>query len=714
MLTDDVFASAYNVVIPGFGNTHVETQPSYPFKADRFELPEGCENVSVTITSSSYRDKYVTLAPARRILADNESYIFTKENIKSINSTEISSANNIIVYNKVVEKAGKKLVEVGLKPVQYDSTNGVMRVYYNFSYQINYLDTSGNPIQINPIEKIISKPILKQSYLILSKPEFSEICQSFASQKKLLGYTCNVVLSENWTPTEVKQTIMDYRNNSIEDLRFVLLVGSNDIVPSNIIDKPVVNGKTYTILSDYSYSCLDSEDDFEQDVYIGRIPAYNVAEAEVAINKIKNYEWNPIEDEDFYNNSLHCSHYEAGIISYIEERKFIWTTEKIYDALYNDGYDIARVYTKSDNSSPQYYKDLYTNQQEILPASILDPGFNWHGTNQDVINNINRGVFYVLHRDHGKPEGWEHPSFTISDINSLNNGAKLPVVFSLNCSSGYFYENCFASKLLTKENGGSVGIYAASYISFSPYNDYLTIGMFNSIWRNSSLATYFQNQPGMSNRKPVYSLGEILDEGMQHVCSRYSSNDLLFKYTRERIHIFGDPGMMIHTQQPVYYNKHSVLYNKTSPLSVKLDISLNNDQDDVYLAISDSNTAELYTGKNITFSGYASPTTRIYIYGPNYKPTYVMTGVETYPLSDNTTFGLYVINKNVFLTRENFIFPRAQTVNVYDTNMNLVKTVEWPANESTAEIDLSTLNSGIYIVSILQNGTVKKSWNVKI
>lgn len=589
MLSDNVFTTAYNAVIPGFSNTHVETQPSYPFKADRYVLPDDCENVSVTIISSSFRDKNVTLAPARIATYDNTTDSFTQENIKSINYTEISSANNIIVYNKIVEKAGKKLVEIGLQPIQYDSANGVMRVYYNFSYQINYLDASGNPIQISVTGADTETQPLRLSYLILSKPEFSNICQRFASKKKLLGYTTKVVLAEKWEPATVRQTIMDYRNNSIEKLQFVLLVGGKDIIPSNTILSSYFGGTT---LSDYYYSCLDSDDDFEQDVYIGRIPAKSVAEAEVAINKIMNYEWSPIEDEDFYNNSLHCAHYQADTSPNAESRHYVWTSEKIYDALNYEGYDIARVYTKVINSSPTYSNNL-SNNKELLPAELRDPNFNWNGTNQDVINNINRGVFYVLHRDHGAPEGWTHPSFTTSDITSLNNGAKLPVVFSLNCSSGNFNVDCFASKLITKENGGCVGIFAASNSIYTLANDYLALGMFNAIWRDSGLAPYSQNIHEFIRPTPVYTLGEILDKGMEYLCRQLGSNDINFKTTRQRFHIFGDPGTMIHTHQPVEYTKHTCLMQALDYSSAKLSIDLHNDQEDVYLAISDDQNAKI-------------------------------------------------------------------------------------------------------------------------
>lgn len=556
-MEDDVFTDAYNVIISGFENTNEEANPAYPFKAERFELPEGCENVAITVTDFRYRERDITLAPARILIADSQDYTFTPSNIKKIGNTDISSGNEIVTYTKVVEKSGKKYVEVGLQPMQYNSSNKTMRLYYDFTYRIDYLDSSGNQVDIMGIEDDSSTLSLKFSYLILSSPEFSDVCEEFAKKKRLHGFTTSVVLSENWTPSSVKETIKEYRRNPIDNLKFVLLVGGNKIIPSNVVYTTAGLESGTISLSDYYYGCLDSDDDFEQDVYIGRIPANNAAEAEVAIDKIIQYEFNPIVDSDFYNNSLHCAHYQVTNDNSCTSRYFVWTSEKIYDHVYDYGYDIARVYKKDNGAEPNKTKNLFTDKIELIHSELRAEDFNWNGTTQDIIDNINRGVFYVLHRDHGSFYGWGSPSFPLTAISKLNNGDKLPVVFSINCQTGDFSKQCFASKFLLHENGGCSGIFAATNLTYSSVNDYLALAMFNSVWRSSWLVNPVMNQHGFMRLKSVYSLGEILDEGMEYVCSKYGSDNPYYKVTRERFHIFGDPSMMIHTKQPISYDKHT-------------------------------------------------------------------------------------------------------------------------------------------------------------
>ena len=66
----------------------------------------------------------------------------------------------------------------------------------------------------------------------------------------------------------------------------------------------------------------------------------------------------------------------------------------------------------------------------------------------------------MLHRNHGWRRGWYRPLFTIDDLPSLDNGDLLPVVFSVNCSSGIFDSTklSWAEAILRMDGGGAVAI----------------------------------------------------------------------------------------------------------------------------------------------------------------------------------------------------------------------------------------------------------------
>lgn len=140
----------------------------------------------------------------------------------------------------------------------------------------------------------------------------------------------------------------------------------------------------------------------------------------------------------------------------------------------------------------------------------------------------------------------------------LNNGSKLPVVFSINCLTGKFnhVRDCFAETFLKKENGGCVGIIAASEASLSGYNDALSEMMFDAIWPSNVLRIDMPDF-GPDHRenvaKPVYELGRILDMGMKYL-SVIEGVYLNRMYTRELFHCFGDPSMKI--RQKFHKNFH--------------------------------------------------------------------------------------------------------------------------------------------------------------
>ena len=120
--------------------------------------------------------------------------------------------------------------------------------------------------------------------------------------------------------------------------------------------------------------------------------------------------------------------------------------------------------------------------------------FEWIFSIQSMMN---LGQLYVLHRDHGYSGGWGTPDFNTSYIPGLTNGNRLPVMFSINCSSGDLdHTGSFAKQLLSHPNGGAVGVIAASDISYSGLNDAFTLGLFDAIWDNPGLIPNFTGSGG--------------------------------------------------------------------------------------------------------------------------------------------------------------------------------------------------------------------------
>jgi len=75
--------------------------------------------------------------------------------------------------------------------------------------------------------------------------------------------------------------------------------------------------------------------------------------------------------------------------------------------------------------------------------------YGWDATYEDIQANWREGLEgLVMHSDHGQRFGWHHPAFVVGDPDGPAPGhlvpmdnpesAYYPVVFSLNCDSGWF------------------------------------------------------------------------------------------------------------------------------------------------------------------------------------------------------------------------------------------------------------------------------------
>jgi hypothetical protein len=95
----------------------------------------------------------------------------------------------------------------------------------------------------------------------------------------------------------------------------------------------------------------------------------------------------------------------------------------------------------------------------------------------------NAGPFMVVHRDHGWSEGWGTPGFGTADVEALTNGANLPVVLSINCSSAaYDYdETSFVGESLVNPNGGAVGAFGDTRDSPTWHNSQIALGFADAL-----------------------------------------------------------------------------------------------------------------------------------------------------------------------------------------------------------------------------------------
>ncbi|MGB5047937.1 MAG: C25 family cysteine peptidase, partial [Caldilineaceae bacterium] len=397
--------------------------------------------------------------------------------------------------------------------------------------------------------------------IIITDPAFRSAADTLADWKRTSGISTLVVETGAGKAGTTKEEIQDYirnkYNNCLVRPSYVDLIGDAEHIP------PFYRATAYTAAAgtDLDYSLMDNAD-LMPDLALGRIPVDTLAEAEAVVNKIVAYEKNPpmfiLPNASYYNTMTFASYFQCckdGASAGTDARAYVETSEFVRDEL-KSSYTVERIYTTNAGASdtPNYYYNGAT-----LPAALnAASGYAWDGDTTDIIDAINAGRMLVYHRDHGSSSGWAQPSFKASNLGSLTNGSRTPVVYSINCSTGYFDNETdgsgasgsyFAEQILKLAEGGAAGVFAASRVSPTWANNALTRGLFDATWTDVV--------PGYGTGTSITRLGDILNYGKAYMVSQIgvaqtagsvsssASDTNLIIY-----HLFGDATMEMHTGNP--------------------------------------------------------------------------------------------------------------------------------------------------------------------
>ncbi|MFX0069692.1 MAG: C25 family cysteine peptidase [Candidatus Hermodarchaeota archaeon] len=517
--------------------------PELPMKALYLDVPNSVE-LDVVVKKSTY-------------VEENGYNIFPfQESIAECDDRELSVEKNTTFYevnqffpNKIVELQdvgiirGHRTALLIVCPVIYNPVTKILRVYNELEIDIKYLSRENNEkektqyfddmarydseeyasffesIYLNYDSSIDRDWSLAPQidadgadYLIIAPDNFYEELIPLAQHKSDKGLLTEIVnlsdISVNPSADDIADYIQDAYDTWSPAPTYLLLVGDSELLPPHYKTIHPYHG-TLTA-TDLYYATLDGSDYFP-DVFMGRLPVKTEAELNVVVDKIINYEQNFNQNDPWRKNITMAAYEQSG-------RFFIDTCENISSFLDTLDYDITKIYN----------------------------GYPYTGTTQDVINAINYGTFLVNHRDHGDWNGWSNPSFTVSDIDELNNGDKLPVMFSMNCLSGRFdyTQDCFTETILKAENKGVVGVIGSTRVSYSGYNDELDKGFIAAIW--PEYQSSYDNNVGKSAK-----LGHILNFGKMYMYDKYyltggagypwTPSEIATLTEFEMFTLFGDP-----------------------------------------------------------------------------------------------------------------------------------------------------------------------------
>ncbi len=568
-----------------FSFLHDVGKPALPVRYELVLIPEGAPakiRMKKCLTHESPSGiVYPALLPATDRVGDPEPEFIIDSAFYQTNDWYPSQAVSIV---KIVKVKGLSIALIQLCPIQYNPKKQKVRIYDQLNFGISFSGQGGfisrkenvspgflqrlQNVVLNAASlktemlnsekslKTVPNPITKD-YIIITHNDYLEAADSLAQWKSQLGYSVQIVSRSNWTCAQIKSELHSLYQTYNPRPDYFVILGDHDKVPGEIHQDPVYHDNFAT---DLYYACMDGTNDYVADMAFGRISVSSAAQAMLVVNKIISYEKNPPLIPGFYNNGIGSAFFQDDDYNGYEDRRFVMTMEEIRNYLTNLGYNISRVYKARDSANPVYYNDGFYANSEPLSNDLLRPGFLWNGSKTDIVSQLNSasGDLFLAHRDHGfvGGSGWGYPQFIISDIDLLNNGNRLPVVFSINCHTGEFQlPECFAEKFLRKTNGGAVGVFGAAYYSYSGFNDGLIEGMFDAIWASPGLIPNLSGNGDLPAgtpqvHLPIYTMGDVMNQGLLRMLQTWGDNS----YTNEIYHYFGDPAMKIWTAYPAIIN----------------------------------------------------------------------------------------------------------------------------------------------------------------
>ena len=567
--TIDANGEEYNKIkIQGCGFTSDYGKSELPVLSYYVAVPQGATVNLYYETSEPTPLENYNMYPSQPPMPETYGYIdppFTK-NVTFYGKNEFYP-NSIVEISADVVIRGCRIIRISVYPYTFNPVSKLLKQYNNIEISIDFIGGTNEYIPLryrsiyfqplydaflinaqnierSEINNQPSNPITRENgaeLIIVVKDDFYEEILPLANWRHQSGIETKVV---KWSVIgSTSQNLRDYINNAYFNWTippsFLLIVGDADHIPVNYLyNHPYDGKKTGT---DLWYTTFEGND-YLPEIHTGRISVDNETELNTVVYKILNYSKTPYMGTDWFDHVLLAAYNESG-------RYFIWSSNTVYDYLISIGWNAHRQY------------------QGGTPS----------GSTQGVINCINYGMLIANHRDHGAAQndgysytGWSYPQFTTNDIlNNINNGEMWPVMFSLNCDSGWFdgetdqnsgnYES-IGEVGLRVANKGFVAVICSTRVSYSGYNDEFCRGLYDGIFED-----FDPDYPNGGSANPydtaVYRISQIMNYGKFWMYDKYiapggcppypwTPSESVSRATFEMFHDHGDPTMEIWTAYP--------------------------------------------------------------------------------------------------------------------------------------------------------------------
>jgi hypothetical protein len=323
------------------------------------------------------------------------------------------------------------------------------------------------------------------------------------------------------TPQAVKDFLTHAYNHWAKPApQYVLVVGDGTVDPKENYKKtnPTMDESVYPYVPVYlaytehmgetvtdDWFARVSGDDSIPDLYIGRLPAVSVDQADTIVKKIKDYE-----------TALNIKSWEKNTLLVADDQ--VEDYEALFEIMNND----AGALIPAGMSTPfKEYLNDYVDAADLKVA---------------IKNRINiDGNLIVNYSGHGSMQIWAHDIFTNADVAGLTNADKLSFFVSMTCLNGFFADPEFfawpslAEVLMRSADKGAVAAFMSTGMTVPEGQHILDVSLFDAVFT-----------------KDIRRLGPAISYAKQMVLA----NGMVFEDVSKTFLLFGDPAMALKVPLP--------------------------------------------------------------------------------------------------------------------------------------------------------------------
>lgn len=538
--------------VDGFSKSYDIGNPDLPVFSKLIEIPSsGDISISIINKSETYIDLTDIgfsdkLMPSQRSISKSEDPTVVDFNFnEKVYTTDDFYANELISVERLGTMRERTLARIQISPFAYHPLTHSLKLVDDLEFKVQYslnIQSQNSAYYSTVYSKNFSKLInadihskndftsLPIRMIILSDPIFEEELQEFIAWKTRLGFDVIEAYKGDDGVGSTKESMKAFVQSYYDDATaeepaptYLLIVGDHEQIPSFQMGDGNWGGHT----SDMVYCEFDGNGDYFPEMYYGRFSASTVNELIPQIDKTLEYEQYTMSDPSYLDEVLLVAGVDASM---------------------------AMIH---GNGQINYGTDYYFNTDHGLTShTFLYPESGTPASEQEIIDQISKGVGYGNYTAHCSLEGWAEPAFLVNDVSGLANQNQYGLLIGNCCNSNEFAGvTCLGEALLRTPNKGAVGYIGATNSTYWDEDFYWSVGngvaVVNPSYEETGQGVYDCSFHENDEDEETWSIsqGQILHAGNLAV-SESNGDD---EYYWEIYMLMGDPSVL------TYYGVPSLL-----------------------------------------------------------------------------------------------------------------------------------------------------------